>query len=172
LPQEGHGPEVFVMAEDPEEIAELRERGDLAKQIAAAFADLPRPDPPITVGAGPLNEDIERAIAGKTADQITAAEAREVRHDLPYLSPAAFIYYLPALLRIILTDDTHVDGLDEFVFYQLAPPENLALSEHFTQRIGRLDDLQRDALRRYVDWYSASEPFLSGRDSALAYWHS
>jgi hypothetical protein len=160
------------MAEDPEEIAERGERADLAERLRAAFADVPRPDPPITVGTGPLNEDIERAIAGKTADEITAADAREVRHDLPYLSPEAFIYYLPALLRVILTEDTYVDGLDEFVFYQLVPPENPALSEHFTQRIGPLDDLQRDALRRYVDWYSAREPFLSGRDSALAYWHS
>ena len=98
------------MTTDLDELKDRRERAGLADHIGSAFASVPRPDPPITEGR-PLNEDVERALAWKFREQITAAEAWELRMDLSSLKPEAFVYYMPALLRVILLGDSCVDSL-------------------------------------------------------------
>jgi len=160
------------MTEDPDELEERRVRADLAQRIDAAFAPVPRPHPPITEGTGPLNEDVERALAGKPAGDVTAADAHEVRMDLPYLTPEAFAYYLPSLLRILLTGDTYVDSLDTSVFGMLTPPDDPARAKAFERRTALLDRAQRDALADYLEWYAEGESALPGRERALAYWRS
>jgi hypothetical protein len=160
------------MTEDPDELEERREREELADRIGSAFASVPRPDPPVTEGTGPLHEDVEAALAGKPAGEVTAADAWEVRMDLGSLTPPAFAYYLPALLRIVLVDDEYVDALDSSVFGMLTPPDDPSLAEAFDRRIALLDGAQRDALRRYVAWYSEGESTLPSRERALDYWRA
>jgi hypothetical protein len=159
------------MSEDAEELKERREREELAERIKVAFAGVRRPDPPVTAGAGLLNEDVERALSGKSADDVTPTEALEIRGDLRCLTPEAFVYYLPALLRIILIGETYVDALDQFVFRMLLPPEDASEDDEFEQRVALVDATQRKTIAQYVDWYSEGESHLPGRERALAYWH-
>jgi hypothetical protein len=149
---------------------DLTARSELADRISAAFASVPRPEPPITEGRGPLNDDVERALGGKVADDVTAADAREVRTDLGYLRPDAFAYYVPVLAQIALLSDEDVDGLEQSIFGLLTPPSDPARRDAFEQRTGQLDDAQRAALAGFVHWCSAAESFMPGRDRALAFW--
>jgi hypothetical protein len=156
---------------DLDELEDRRERVRLADHIGSAFASVCRPDPPITEG-DTLNEDVERALAWKSCEQITAADASEVRTDLSSLKPEAFVYYLPALLRVSLIGDSHVDSLDASVLVLLLPPEGRAADRAFERRMALLDRSQRSALARYVDWCLDGESGLPGRERALAYWRA
>ena len=149
---------------------DLPARSELADRIGAAFASVPRPEPPLTEGHGPLNDDVERALGGKAAGDVTAADAREVRADLGYLRADAFAYYVPALARIALLSDEDVDGLEQSIFSLLTPPGDPAARDAFEQRIGQFDDPQRAALAGFVHWYSGAESFVPGRERALAFW--
>jgi hypothetical protein len=149
---------------------DLPVRSRLADRIAAAFATVPRPEPPVTEGHGPLNDDVESALAGKAAGDVTAADAREVRTDLGYLRADAFAYYVPALARIALLCDEDVDGLEQSIVGLLTPPDDPAARAAFEQRIGQLDGAQRGALASFVRWYCDSESFVPERDRALAFW--
>jgi hypothetical protein len=73
-------------------------------------------------------------------------------------------------LRIILLDDEYVDSLDLSVFRILTPPDDPSQAEPFERRMNLLNDSQRDALARYIAWYSQGESNLPGRDRALEYW--
>jgi hypothetical protein len=156
---------------DPDELEDRLERTALADRIGSAFASVCRPDPPITEG-GPLNEDVERALAWKSREEITAADASEVGTDLSSLKPEAFVYYLPALLRVILIGDSYVDSLDASVLALLLPPGGRAADRDFERRMALLDRPQRSALEQYVDWCLDGESGLPGRERALAYWHA
>lgn len=149
---------------------DLPVRSALADRIGAAFANLPLPEQPVTEGHGPLNGDIERALGGKAAGDVTATDARAVRTDLGYLRPDAFAYYVPALARIALLCDEDVDGLEQSIFGLLTPPDDRAARDAFQQRIGQLDDAQRAALGGFVQWYAGAESFVPGCDRALAFW--
>lgn len=158
------------MTADPDEIEELRERSEIADRVVSAFAGVELPAPPITEGAGPLNDDVEAALAGKPSAGVTPADAREVRADLAHLTPAALVYYLPALIRIALLSDDDVDGLGEAIFGMLTPPEDRPGLAFFERRAALLDDDQRSALASFLSWYSEGESYLPGRDRALGYW--
>jgi len=142
----------------------------IAHEIEAAFAGVPRPDPPLTIGDGPIQDDVEQALAGKGASELTADDATEVRLDLWLLTPEAFAYYVPALLRIALSGDDEVDGLDEGIFDVLAPPGDPGLRARFDERMAQLDEPRRDALATFVCAFSDEHPELDGADAARAHW--
>ncbi|HEY1540012.1 MAG TPA: DUF6714 family protein [Solirubrobacteraceae bacterium] len=146
------------------------DRRRLAEKIEAAFADVPRAAPPLTDGGGPTQDDVETALAGKDAGELTADDARAVRLDLWSLTAEAFRYYVPALAHMTLAGDEEVDGLDEGVFDVLTPPADDAGRARFDERMGLLNEGQREALGDFACWFSAQVPELAGADAARAYW--
>lgn len=158
-----------MLTVDPDEEAEQRVRTALADELRDAFASVDLPTPPVTTSSG--NDYVERALAGKPANLITPEDARHVLMDLWLLTPEAYRYYLPALLRIHLTGSTFVDGLGSFAFRTLIPPDDPAL-EIFERRMALLDDRQHRALAGYVAWYLDYESSVPRRDAAAAasYW--
>jgi hypothetical protein len=157
---------------DPEERDEQRIRSTLADELRDAFVSVPRPRPPLTTGTGPMYDDIERALASKAADELTPEDARGARMNLWLLTPEGYHYYLPALLRMYLTSDTYVDGLGQFTFYTLVPPEEPAAATIFNERMALLDERQRHALADYVRWYLEEQSSVADRDIAALYWLS
>ncbi|MBV9807728.1 MAG: hypothetical protein JO286_11125 [Solirubrobacterales bacterium] len=159
------------MSDDSEELEERQVRDRIADRLTRAFSSVPKPAPPLTVGGSALADDVEDVLAGKDADALTADDARELRGDLRLLTRPALRYYLPALLRVVLLGEPYVDGLDEFTFNLLVPPEKPEQLRGFEEQLN-LDAAQRAAIGAYVAWYSQGESFLPGRDRALAYWRT
>ena len=158
------------MTDDPDEREERRVRERIADRLSRAFASVPKPSPPVTIGGSPLADDIEKVLAGKDAGALTPDDARDVRGDLRLLTGPALRYYLPALLRLILVGDPLVDGLGDFTFQLLVPPEEPGQPRWFEEQFGNLDAAQRAAIGNYVAWFSEGESFLPGRERAFAYW--
>lgn len=153
-----------------EPVAEDPRPARLAEELRAAFADVPQPDPSLTIGAGPLEHDVEQALEGKSADDLTPEDALAVRLDLWTLTPEAFRYYVPALTRMFLVGDTDVDALGEGIMTALTPSEDPSIQEKLDERVGALDDAQRQALGDFVCWYLDVEEFVPRADAAVAYW--
>ena len=160
------------MTSDPEERDELRARGELAARLDRAFSSTPHPTPPVTWGTGPFNDEIERALAGKNPDQLSPADAYLLRGDLRFLTEEALLYYLPALLRLVLAGEPYIDGLDTFTFLVLAPPDNAVYLHDFEKQMSRLDPDQRAVIADYVAWYCDQDARAPGCDRALTYWRS
>jgi uncharacterized protein DUF6714 len=161
---------VLTLAPTDDELEESRARAALWQQIDEAFAAEPRPEPPVTEGVGPFNDDVEQALAGKPADRVTAEDAGESRLGLWLLTPAAFRYYLPALLRHVLVPERYVDGLGEAVFDVLVPRDDAELGRVFGERMKTLTESERAALAGFVNWYLGEESIVPLRDQAAAYW--
>jgi len=144
----------------------------LAAEIASAFEAVAPPAPPVATGAGPIQDDVEQALAGKRAEELTPQDSRAVRLDLWSLTPAAWHYYAPALLGMFLADPgaDELDGLGEGIFATLVPPQDAELRERFDERMALLDDAQRAALRAFVCWYREQVPELAGADAAAQHW--
>jgi hypothetical protein len=157
------------MLEDDDELREARARTGLRDRIERTFATVPRPDPPLTEGTGPFNEDVEQALGGKTWDEVTPADAHAARLGLWLLAPDAFRYYLPAMLRLAL-GGTYVEGLAEAAFEVLVPRDVPPLARVFEERMRTLDDAQHAALAAFVDWYLQEESIVPLRERAAAYW--
>ena len=162
-------------------MAELSDREDpavqdpvrtaLADRIAAGFDSVPQPDAPLTIEGGPFERDVDEALAGKSADELTAEDALAVRLDLWALTPEAFRYYVPALARMFLVGETEVDALGEGLITALTPSQDAATRAKLDERVGLLDAAQRDALREFVCWYLSVEEDVPRGDAAAEYWN-
>jgi hypothetical protein len=143
---------------DPDEAAEARERAVLARRLRDAFSFVPRPAGRVTNSCGPFADDVQAALGGKAADEITVADAHQVRTDLALL------------IRMVLVGETFVDGLDEFLYYTLTPPQGPDEAREFARRFAGLDSAQARALADYIRWYGEEESHLDDLDLVLAYW--
>ena len=149
---------------------------EIADEIRAAFEDIELPDPPVTEESyGPLGRPVEEALAGKRADKaFTHDDALAVRLDLWALTPEAYRYYVPALVRMLLVGGGggEVDALGEGVMTVLTPPSEAERRERFDTRIALLDDAQRKAAADFVCWW-LSDPegeHVANRAELVAYW--
>jgi hypothetical protein len=144
---------------------------EIAEALSAAFSELKPPDPPVTIGNGPIEQTVESVLGGREADALTPDDALAIRLDLWTLTPDAFAYYVPALARMLLADKTAVDALGEGLWTALAPPTEPGRREKFDARIAVLDDDQRAAIGRFVCWYLCSEEELPRAEEARDYWN-
>lgn len=145
---------------------------EIADEIRAAFEDIEPPDSPVTEEPyGPLAQPVEDALAGKSAGELTPDDALAVRLDLWALTPEAFRYYVPALIRMLLVGGSEVDALGEGIVTALTPSEEPARREKFDARMALLDDAQRKAAADFVCWWLADEDeHVAGRELLVAYW--
>jgi hypothetical protein len=98
------------------------------------------------------------------------------------LTPAAWRYYLPAVITWCMRAPEAVDVIQDNLVYQLAPREatdEQSLHQWFRQRMSDFTDEQRGAIVAYLHWYR-ERPGVEDRrlavnstqpvDRALAYW--
>lgn len=145
---------------------------EIADEIRAAFEDIEPPDAPVTEARyGSLGQPVEAALAGTRADELTPDDALAVRLDLSALTPEAFRYYVPALIRMLLVGGTEVDALGEGIVTVLTPPEEPERRERFDARMALLDDAQRQALADFACWWLADEDeHVANREELATYW--
>jgi hypothetical protein len=144
---------------------------EIADEIRAAFAGVEQPTPPLTLGEGPFEHRVEETLADKSADELTPDDALAVRNDLWALTPDAFRYYVPALIRMLLIGGTEVDALGEGIVTALTPADAPETRAKFDERMASLDEAQRRALGDFVCWWLSDEDeYVAQRDKLAAYW--
>jgi hypothetical protein len=149
---------------------------DDARRIAAvirgAFAWRERPGDgvPLAVGAGIDSESVERDLRGKRWHELTFEVLSYNRAGLSFMTPAAYLYYLPAFAIAALSDEPGSADIRYTLLFGLTPApgesydadvrarlqwftpeEKRALEELFRYDIARStpDPLDEVAMRRH-----------------------
>ena len=132
----------------------LRQR--VAKQIEEAFADTPYPrDNNIGSTDRDDDRDIELALRGQHWREITLEAIFEYRGHLPFLTPNALQFYLPAFMLATLNHYSEVDTLSSNLIFMLAPPgeENDEFSAYFLARASRFNRAEQAAILAFLETY-------------------
>jgi hypothetical protein len=92
--------------------------------------------------------------------------------SLPFLSPSAYRFFLPAyLIRALDTFRDATNNVIEFVIYALTAPDDPILLKHFLTQQSLLNSTQRKAIHQFLKTIEDHYPPLSN-DAATAatYW--
>jgi hypothetical protein len=125
-------------------------------QVAAAFPSEPVP-PQEQLLNGHCCECVEvsNAFGYKPWRSISLDDLR-AGGESALLTPAAWRYYLPAVISWCVRAPESVDVIQDNLVYQLEPPEaskQNALHEWFAERVWGFTDVQRQAILGYLNWY-------------------
>jgi len=121
--------------------------------------------------------EVSGSYGGKPWSETTLEDVLGGR-ETALLSPAAWRYYLPAVLIWCVREPDAVDVIQDNLVYQLEPPDGeRGVPEWFNQRAMGFSAEQRSALVAYLDWYrERAEAYGFGDEAAphvnnaLAYW--
>lgn len=108
---------------------------DLKTRVARAFADVPRPEHFTSREHCEECAEHDETLRRFDPDTIGLEQLGNPGHDpLCYVSPEAFRYYFPALVRLALDSDGGQDSyLGSFLFHVLHDGENNLSFRHFTK---------------------------------------
>jgi len=128
--------------------------------LIAAFDAVPQPPREALINTH-CEECLEtsEALAGKPWQAITLDDLLRGR-ETALLTPAAWRYYLPAMIRWCVRDPHAVDVLLDNLVYALEPPQPEAYPgqrQYFEARATGFDARQREAIVAYLEWYRAKE---------------
>lgn len=116
----------------------------LCRQIDAAFGALPYPGDDAIVAPDMQDDpealEVRRAFAGKHWRDVPFDALEQVSWALPFLSPVAYQFYLPAFLTFALIDYQRANPVPHEVVQSLLPPSSRDL-----EGIRALAELHPDA---------------------------
>ncbi len=140
-----------------------REDAELIDRISSAFAAAPYPgDNNIIVNVNDLeSQDIAKAFRGYHWRSLRFDTIFYHRDSLPFLSPQAFRFYLPAYLITAIRHYEDGDTLFEFVVYQLTPPRDKRDKREwkwFRQNVEVMNAAQSDAICRFLEYVQRRYP--------------
>ena len=156
----------------------MRDAGETIRQIEAAFAEVPYPGPEALFNGHCCEcADVSASYAGKRWTEIALEDVLAGRETC-LLSPAAWRYYLPALMIWCIRAPETVDVIHDNLVYQLEPPDDRrGVPEWFHARARGFSREQRSAIAAYLDWSRERDEILwKGTEPprhvyhALAYW--
>lgn len=148
------------------------------RQIEAAFAEVPYPGREALFNNHCCEcAEVSACYAGKRWTEIALQDVLAGR-ETSLLSPAAWRYYLPAVMIWCIRAPDTVDVIQDNLVYQLEPPDDQrGVPEWFNERARGFSREQRSAIVAYLDWYRerdearwpGTEPPRHVYD-ALTYW--
>jgi hypothetical protein len=156
----------------------MRDTEDVVRQIMAAFAGSPYPGREALMNDHCCEcADISASYAARRWTDIALEDVLAGR-ETALLTPAAWRYYLPAVMICCLRAPDAVDVIQDDLVAQLEPPdEHRGVPEWFALRATGFSPQQRSAIAAYLGWYRDLERTrwderLRPRhvDNALAYW--
>ena len=152
----------------------------MVDQIRRAFADVPQPEPALLVNNHCCEcRDVSTALGGRPWQEISLEDLRRAQ-EMSLLSPAAWRYYLPAMLTWAIREPLVMDVMVDNLVYQLEPPrDGHGVPEWFAERSVGFTRDQRAAIVTFLEWYRrVTEADWAGTDvpppahvyHALAHW--
>lgn len=121
--------------------------------------------------------EIELAFRGRKWQDLSFETVFKHRDSLPFFSPSAFRYYLPAYMCFSITNYSDSDTLPEYVVYQLSPPSNASQADEwqrFESNCSAFTKDQRKAIAVFLAYlwehHSDDFPFCEPRKALETYW--
>lgn len=156
----------------------MRDPDEIIQQITAAFADVTYPGPEALFNRHCCEcAEVSASYVNKPWTEITLEDVLAGR-ETALLSPAAWRYYLPAVMIWCVRAPDAVDVIEDNLVYQLEPPdEHRGVPDWFTERATGFSPEQRAAIVAYLHWYRERDEarWVGGESprhvhNALAYW--
>jgi hypothetical protein len=156
----------------------MHDTEEIVRQITAAFADVTYPGQEALFNHHCCEcAEVSSCYVGKPWTEITLEDTLAGR-ETALLSPAAWRYYLPAVMVWCVRAPDVVDVIQDNLVYQLEPPDGQrGVPEWFRERATGFTGEQRSAIVAFLDWYRArdAERHVGGEPprhvyNALAYW--
>jgi hypothetical protein len=126
----------------------------VAREIETAFADVKHPglDNMVLSPQYDESQEIRRNFGKQHWRDLPFRMMFYHREAFARLTPAAYVFYLPAYMRASLSPDPDADDIRVYTIYALAPidwkePREVAF---FEERYQRLTQPQRDAIRSFL----------------------
>lgn len=147
-------------------------------QVERAFADVPYPGREALFNHHCCEcAEVSASYAGKRWTEIDLPDILAGRETC-LLSPAAWRYYLPAMMIWCMRAPETVDVIHDNLVFQLEPPDDhRGVPDWFDERAGGFSPEQRAAIVAYLEWSREREEVLwAGAEpprhvyNALAYW--
>ena len=146
---------------------------ELAKEIENAFQEVTYPgdDNLVYDNSGRYLDVTETAQAfkGRQWKSIPLSVIALHRDSLPFLTSAAFHFFLPAFLLASLLHPVEADTLNDNLIYLLAPPE---LGDNWKDQVlsiaSKVNSKQRAVIISYLKYMMEKEPAMYEDDAKVA----
>jgi hypothetical protein len=152
------------------------EANAVVAEIDAAFSSAPWPPPHriIQNRRDIESQEIASILKANHWRDLPFDTVFQLRDSLPFLSPEAFRFYLPAYMITAIRHYEDADTLPEYVVYQLASPADNTTEKHwFLQNAIGLTIEQRRAVVSFLEYMEKKHgaDFPNGEPQrALRYW--
>lgn len=116
--------------------------------------------------------ELAAAVRGKHWKDLSLETIARHHQAIPHLTPAAFRFYLPALVIAALVYPQSTNILWEMILGLLAPPAQGNREDRFSRRVAAFNEQQRRAIRAFVKHDAAIEGTSPDpqRERAIGYW--
>ena len=136
-------------------------------EIESGFAEVPQPDSGHVVAASSAEslegQGIQRDFGGRDWRSLGVEELRRHSSSLFLLTPEAFRYYLPAFMKVSISDPEKADVIPETLVFALDPGKGSAGKTKLLEALG---PAQKAAVAAFLGWLEADDP--RGADSVRA----
>ena len=160
-----------------------KERKEFAEVVKKAFTGMNYPgDDNIVHKSSLLIDDREttlRSFKGKHWEEITLETLILNRDHLPWFTPKAYRFYLPAFLIAVILHYEEVDVLSDNTLFSLTPVDSDdPWNSRFIERVTGFDPTQKDVIRRFLELYVQLDPLALQYDPhrhlqrAIEFWES
>lgn len=145
--------------------------GQLTQQVEAAFAEVPRPARFTDRDHCCECAEHDDTLAAFERDTIGLAQLGNPGWDpLCFVLPEAFLYYFPAMARLVLDPEGDDGYLEQFLFHMTYEGEESRFFRHFSKpqrqaALALLRHLRADKAERIEEWNLETD-----LDTALALW--
>jgi len=142
-------------------VGKMRDTEETIRQIEEAFADVAYPGREALFNDHCCEcADVSASYAGRRWTEIALADVLAGR-ETSFLSPAAWRYYLPALMIWCMRAPEAVDVIQDNLVYQLEPRDDTrGVPEWFHERARGFSREQRLAIVAYLGWYRERDEAL------------
>jgi hypothetical protein len=134
----------------------MLKRDELVKLISNAFPKEPYPKEfPITYKdtfEGSEEHEIAQAFYGKSWEEIDSKTAWYHSAALVFFTPQAYRYFLPAYLKLCVTNWRDVDHAANAVIYSLELPNKVKNRPRFFEVVDEFTDVQKNVIAHFLEY--------------------
>ena len=151
----------------------IRERHEVIAAIDVAFRDCPRPEEFVDASHCEECAEHNNTLLGQTREDIGMNELGNPGWDpLCFVRPEGFLYYFPAMVRLVFDKSIEDDYLGQFLFHCTYEGTKSRFFRHFNrEQVGATADVMRFL---YFNWRKKLEKHLLSEeaDRAVEIWDS
>ena len=131
----------------------IKHRNEILAQIESAFSDCVKPDEFVDASHCEECAEHNETLSKTSRDEIGLEELGMPGWDpICFVKPEGFLYYFPAMVRLVFDESTDAQYLSQFLFHCTYEGENSRFFSHFSrEQVRATADLMRFLTTHWKD---------------------